>query len=152
MNFLVRLLVLVRDFPLSGSLGDLGFLSFLDLSNSFFSESLLIFGLGLFEFSDGVEGDAFNCTFLLEHSFLFLLTSIALLDFFMKSSPCGCPSESLCFELPETEVSSSLGKEKERSTIFGEKSNSLSRVDLPLAEVAELSFDHHLIIKYNIKN
>lgn len=50
--------------------------------------------------------------------------------------------------IPNAEASGSLGEEKVRLTVFGDKPNTFSWVDLPFTEVAELCFDDHMLIKY----
>jgi len=68
----------------------------------------------------------------------------------MKSCPCGGPSESLGFEfsesiikVPETEVSGSLGEIQKWSAVLGDVSDTLSWIDLPLAESTEFCFNDH---------
>jgi len=53
----------------------------------------------------------------------------------------------MSIKLPESKASSSLGQKEERSTIFGDKSNTFTRINLPLAEAAKLCFDDHILIK-----
>jgi len=103
LGFLSSLLVLVYGLFVSLLFGNLSFLSFLDLSNSFFCQSFFVFGFCVLKFIDSIKGNTFNGSLLLSFiiSSSFSFTGVSLFNFFMESSPGGGPSQSLGFNFPK---------------------------------------------------
>lgn len=56
------------------------------------------------------------------------------------------------WEVPESEILGSLAEIKEGSSVLGDEADAFSGVDFPLAEVAELGLDHHMINIYQLNN
>ena len=52
-------------------------------------------------------------------------------------------------EIPESEVAGSLAEEEEGTAVLGDVADAAAGVDLPLAEDAQVSLNHHTS-KYNI--
>jgi hypothetical protein len=100
LGLLSILLFFVYGLFISLLFGDLSFLSFLNFSDSFFSECFLVFSLGVLQLVDSIKGDTFNGSFLFSFiiSSSLCLANIGLFYFLMESSPCGSPSESLSFD------------------------------------------------------
>lgn len=99
LGLLSCLLVFVNGLFVTLSFSNIGFLSFLDLSNSFFSKGFLVFGFSVLEFVNGVKSNTFNSSFLFSFiiSFSLSFANFSLFYFFMKPSPGGSPSQSLSF-------------------------------------------------------